>query len=214
MCIFLPVSCPINVSTLKNHTKPPRIYSHHPKSNKQGKNSAIIGVGNPDNWWTKDCPPQDCPPVGNPEVGNPESISHQDCPPQLLSFLWIVCAWYGPWVNAGDTASIFNHNILKNKVSQTNKIEKRRTNDEFLKKFQQLASLNKKHLKSQPLCQSSVNSVNDHHQLKRDWSSTLVWSTGFKNQSKLSNVTGVKKFSIATWESQSNLCATPAMWTI
>ena len=47
-------------------------YSYHPKSSRQGKNSAIIGVGNPDNWWTKDCPPQDCPPVGNPEVGIPD----------------------------------------------------------------------------------------------------------------------------------------------
>ena len=66
--------------------------------------------------YPQDCPPQDCPLGGNPEVGNPESISHQDCPPQLLIFLRIVCAWYGPWVNAGDTDSIFNHNILKNKA--------------------------------------------------------------------------------------------------
>ena len=32
----------------------------------------MIGVGNPDNWRTQDCPPQDCPPVGNPEVGIPD----------------------------------------------------------------------------------------------------------------------------------------------
>ena len=36
------------------------------------KNGIIVGVGNPDNWWTQDCPPQDCPPVGNTEVGNPD----------------------------------------------------------------------------------------------------------------------------------------------
>ena len=66
--------------------------------------------------YPQDCPPQNCPLGGNPEVGNSESISHQDCPPQLLCFLWIVCARYGPWVNAGDYASVFNHNILKNKV--------------------------------------------------------------------------------------------------
>ena len=43
-------------------------------------------------------------------------LSHQNCPPQLLCLLWIVCAWYGPWVNAGDTASVFDHNNLKNKA--------------------------------------------------------------------------------------------------
>ena len=31
------------------------------------KKNIIVGVGNPDDWWT-----QDCPPVGNSEVGNPE----------------------------------------------------------------------------------------------------------------------------------------------
>ena len=36
--------------------------------------------------------------------------------PDYYVFLWIVCARYGPWVNAGDYASVFNHNILKNKV--------------------------------------------------------------------------------------------------
>ena len=36
------------------------------------KNSVIIGVGNPDNWWYQDYPPQDYPLVGNPEVGNPD----------------------------------------------------------------------------------------------------------------------------------------------
>ena len=36
--------------------------------------------------------------------------------PNYYVFLWIVCAWYGPWVNAGDTTSVFKHNILKNKV--------------------------------------------------------------------------------------------------
>ena len=36
------------------------------------KNYVIIGVGNPDNWWYQDYPPQDYPPVGNPEVGNPD----------------------------------------------------------------------------------------------------------------------------------------------
>ena len=36
------------------------------------KNDVIIGVGNPDNWWYQDYPPQDYPPVGNPEVGNPD----------------------------------------------------------------------------------------------------------------------------------------------
>ena len=36
--------------------------------------------------------------------------------PNYYVFLWIVCARYGPWVNAGDYASVFNHNILKNKV--------------------------------------------------------------------------------------------------
>ena len=30
-----------------------------------------VGVGNPDDWWTQNCPPRDCPPVGNSEVGNP-----------------------------------------------------------------------------------------------------------------------------------------------
>ena len=34
------------------------------------KNDVIIGVGNPDNWWYQDYPPQDYPLVGNPEVGN------------------------------------------------------------------------------------------------------------------------------------------------
>ena len=29
-------------------------------------------MGNPDDRWTQDCPPQNCPPVGNPEVGNPD----------------------------------------------------------------------------------------------------------------------------------------------
>ena len=37
-------------------------------------------------------------------------------PTPTIMFLWIACAWYGPWVNAGNTASVFNHNILKNKV--------------------------------------------------------------------------------------------------
>ena len=39
---------------------------------------------------------------GNPEVGNPESISHQDCPPQLLSFsmnclrlIWALGEYWG-----------------------------------------------------------------------------------------------------------------------
>ena len=36
------------------------------------KNDVIIGVGNPDNWWYQDYPPQDYPLVGNPEVGNPD----------------------------------------------------------------------------------------------------------------------------------------------
>ena len=36
--------------------------------------------------YPQDCPPQNCPLGGNPEVGNSESISHQDCPPQLLCF--------------------------------------------------------------------------------------------------------------------------------
>ena len=36
--------------------------------------------------YPQDCPPQDCPLGSNPVVGNPESISHQDCPPQLLCF--------------------------------------------------------------------------------------------------------------------------------
>ena len=36
--------------------------------------------------------------------------------PNYYIFLWIICAWYGPWVNTGDTASVFNHNILKNKL--------------------------------------------------------------------------------------------------
>ena len=73
-------------------------------------------------WWAlklgecQDCPPQDCPLGGNSEVGNPESISHQDCPPQLLSFWWIVFAWYRPRVNARDTDSILNYNILKNNI--------------------------------------------------------------------------------------------------
>ena len=53
---------------------------------------------------------------GNPEVGNSESISHQDCPPQLLSFWWIVFAWYRPRVNARDTDSILNYNFLKNNI--------------------------------------------------------------------------------------------------
>ena len=35
-------------------------------------NNIIIGVGNPDDQCTQDCPPQNCPPGGNPEVGNPE----------------------------------------------------------------------------------------------------------------------------------------------
>ena len=29
-------------------------------------------MGNPDDWWTQNCPPRDCPPVGNSEVGNLE----------------------------------------------------------------------------------------------------------------------------------------------
>ena len=90
----------------------PRAHIKH----KQFIKNIIVGVGNPDDWWTLDCPPQNCPLGGNPEVGNPESISHQDCPPQLLFFLCSICAWYGSWVNAGDHASVFNHNILKNKV--------------------------------------------------------------------------------------------------
>ena len=36
--------------------------------------------------------------------------------PSYYVFLWIVCAWYGPWVNTGDTPCVFDHNILKNKV--------------------------------------------------------------------------------------------------
>ena len=36
------------------------------------KTRVIIGVGNPDNWWYQDYPPQDYPLVGNPEVGNPD----------------------------------------------------------------------------------------------------------------------------------------------
>ena len=75
----------------------------------------IIKLGD----YPQDCPPQGCPLGGNPEVGNSEYISHQDCPPQLLSFIWIVCAWYGPWVSAGDMASVFDHRILyilKNKT--------------------------------------------------------------------------------------------------
>ena len=48
-------------------------------------------MDNNEQQWTtldnpQDCPPQNCPLGGNPEVGNSESISHQDCPPQLLCF--------------------------------------------------------------------------------------------------------------------------------
>ena len=46
---------------------------HSPRAHimhKQCIKNIIVGVGNPDNWWTQDSPPQDCPPVGNPEVGN------------------------------------------------------------------------------------------------------------------------------------------------
>ena len=46
----------------------PRAHIKH----KQFIKNLIVGVGNPDDWWTQDCPPQDCPPVGNPEVGNPD----------------------------------------------------------------------------------------------------------------------------------------------
>ena len=60
----------------------------------------------------QDCPPRDCPLGGNPEVGNPESISYQDCPPQLLCFLCIVCAWYKPWVSARDMGCVFYHDIF------------------------------------------------------------------------------------------------------
>ena len=60
----------------------------------------------------QDCPPQDCPLGGNPEVGNPESISYQDCPPQLLCFLCIVCAWYKPWASARDMGCVFYHDIF------------------------------------------------------------------------------------------------------
>ena len=45
--------------------------------------STLIGFAED---YPQDCPPQNCPLGGNPEVGNSESISHQDCPPQLLCF--------------------------------------------------------------------------------------------------------------------------------
>ena len=49
----------------------------------------IVGVGNPDDWWTQNCPPRDCPPVGNSEVGNPEG-----CP--MLSIVAHCCPYcYG-----------------------------------------------------------------------------------------------------------------------
>ena len=68
--------------------------------------------------YSQNSPPQDSPLGGNPEVGNPESISYQDYPPKLLCFVCIVCAWYGLWVSAGDTDSVFHHNILKNEATQ------------------------------------------------------------------------------------------------
>ena len=92
----------------------PRAHIKH----KQTYKNIIAEVRNPDNWWTQDCPPQDCPLGGNPEAGNPESISYQDCPPQLLCFLCIVCAWYGPWVSAGDMRCVFHRNILKKNYSR------------------------------------------------------------------------------------------------
>ena len=45
----------------------------------------------PQDCQPQDWAPQDCPLVGNSEVGNPEYTSHQDCPPQLLCCLCIVC---------------------------------------------------------------------------------------------------------------------------
>ena len=46
------------------------------------KNDVIIGVGNPDNWWCQDYPPQDYPLVGNPEVGNSD-YNLLDVSPQI-----------------------------------------------------------------------------------------------------------------------------------
>ena len=57
--------------------------------------------------YPQDCPPQDCPLGGNLEVGNPESISHQDCPPQLLCFFMNCLYLIWTWVNAGLNASVF-----------------------------------------------------------------------------------------------------------
>ena len=42
-----------------------------PKPQTMNKKTIIIGVGNPDEWCTQDCPPQDCPPGGNPDIHHP-----------------------------------------------------------------------------------------------------------------------------------------------
>ena len=58
------------------------------------KTNVIIGVGNPDEWCTQNCPPQDCPPGGNPEVGNPD----------IHRFLFLVSIFF--WNIAGLVHSI------------------------------------------------------------------------------------------------------------
>ena len=53
-------------------------------------------------------------------------------------------------------------------------------------------------IESQP-CHSSVNSVTYHRQLIRDWSSTLVWSTCFKNQSNFQMWLVWRSFQLRGW---------------
>ena len=60
--------------------------------------------------YSQDSPPQDSPLGGNPDSG--ESWYHQlsGLPtPTIMFFLYIVCAWYGPWVSVGDTTQWFQY---------------------------------------------------------------------------------------------------------
>ena len=159
---------------------------------------------------------KDYPLGGNPEVGNPESISHQDCPPQLLCFfmnclcsIWALGECWGLrqciqsqyFEEQSNLCDLRRHLKTQNR-EKSNKwwIPEEVIEGPATSIAQQLKALKKTAVaaafqqKSTTLWHSSVNSLTNHHQLKIDWSSILLWSTGFKNQSKLSNVTGVKKF--------------------
>ena len=72
LCAIWYIHCCRLIRRIKNVQNHPESVATTLNETRRVKNGIIVGVGNPDNWWTQDCPPQDCPPVGNTEVGNPD----------------------------------------------------------------------------------------------------------------------------------------------